>query len=276
MIMSGLSGNRNILITGGTSGLGLELVNIFLAKGYNVIALGRQQISFPGYGKRFSLYTADFSDLGQVSDVTKAICDTYDPDIVINNAGILSPPDNIITVNGLEYTFQVNFLSHLLLNEIILHKWKKSHPLRIVAVMSPAYRVADMKPRIPDGSERYSAVKAYSSSKLYQVLMCEYIANKYGEPGLDCFSFNPGTFRSAIYRMQKPWFRSMYRIAAPFMRSPAKVAGILFEAVSAANYEPVSGSIYDIRNGRKNAPVLDINEKEEFMQACYQLIEPFI
>ncbi len=274
--MSGLSGNRNILITGGTSGLGLELVNIFLANGYNVIALGRQQISLPGYGERFSLYTADFADLGQVSDITKAICNNYDPDIVINNAGILSPPDNIKTVNGFEYTFQVNYLSHLLVNEIVLHKRKKSHPLRIVAVMSPAYRVADMKLRIPDGSERYSAVQAYSSSKLYLVLMCEYIANKYGGPGLDCFSFNPGTFRSAIYRMQKPWFRIMYRIAAPFMRSPAKVAGILFKTVSTLNYEPVSGSIYNIRNGRKNAPALDMKEKEIFMEACYQLIEPFI
>ena len=54
---------------------------------------------------------------------------------------------------------------------------------------------------------------------------------------LNCFSFDPGTFSSGIYRMQKRWFREMYRIAAPFMRSPVKVAKGLAELLLEDNID---------------------------------------
>ena len=44
--------SRIFLITGGTSGLGLELVHLFLEKGYNVVATGRQQINLHGIRRK--------------------------------------------------------------------------------------------------------------------------------------------------------------------------------------------------------------------------------
>jgi NADP-dependent 3-hydroxy acid dehydrogenase YdfG len=64
-----------VLITGGTSGLGLALVKLFLKKGYYVVAMGRQPLNLPGYEEKFKLFRIDFSDMDQVAIITKKICD---------------------------------------------------------------------------------------------------------------------------------------------------------------------------------------------------------
>ncbi len=268
------NGIQSILITGGTSGLGLELVRIFLNKGFNVTATGRQSIIIPGYNDRFKLFLIDFSDLHQVADSIKKICATYDFDFVINNAGILSPPDFTPTFNGLEFTFQVNYLSHLLINEIILRRAKDGHPVKIATVTSPVYRLADTNLTIYSGLTGYKPMRAYASSKLYLTLMCEFLPLRYPGMDLQCFSFNPGTFSSGIYRMQKKWFRGAYRIAAPFMRSPGKVAETLAAMLIERDVE--NGTICDIRKHFRTVPEIGKQEKETFMKVCYEIIDPFL
>ncbi|HQG62440.1 MAG TPA: SDR family NAD(P)-dependent oxidoreductase, partial [Bacteroidales bacterium] len=63
--------NKIILITGGTSGLGLELVKSFLDKGNTVIATGRRELELKSYEGKFHLYRVDFSDLKETASVTK-------------------------------------------------------------------------------------------------------------------------------------------------------------------------------------------------------------
>lgn len=48
------SHTKKILITGGTSGLGLELANCFLKKGYEVVTTGRIKKTISDSGKRFT------------------------------------------------------------------------------------------------------------------------------------------------------------------------------------------------------------------------------
>ena len=263
-----------VLVTGGTSGLGLSLVKLFLKYGYYVVAMGRQPLKLPGYEEKFKLFRIDFSDMDQVAIITKKICETCDFNFVINNAGILSPPDFTPTINGFEYTFQVNFLSHLLINEIILRKIKDDRLIKIATVTSPVYRLADTDLPAQSGVQGYRPLKVYMSSKLYLTLMCEFIPARHPGLKLQCFSFDPGTFSSGIYRMQKKWFRGMYRIASPFMRSPGKVAKTLIETLIKEEVE--NGMICDFRKRLRPVPVMDVNKKKAFMTACYDIIDPFL
>ena len=265
---------KSVLITGGTSGLGLELVKLFLKNGYFVIATGRQLIKIEEYEDKFKLIQVDFSDLNSISDTIKRITETYDCNIVINNAGVLSPPDYTSSINGFEYTLQVNYLSHLLINEIILMSAKSSDAITIAAVTSPVYRLADSDLAIARGIDIYRALRVYTASKLYLTLMCEFLPERFPELNLQCFSFDPGTFSSGIYRMQKSWFKGLYQIAAPFMRSPVKVAEILFQLLN--EKELMNGMIYDIRKRYRQVPLKDQLKKEAFRLACYNLIAPFI
>jgi NAD(P)-dependent dehydrogenase (short-subunit alcohol dehydrogenase family) len=267
------SGNHKILITGGTSGLGLQLVHRFLEAGYFVVSTGRQPVNLHRFGERYAFYRIDFSDLKQVAAETRKICKDHSFSLIVNNAGILSPPGYTETSDGLEYTFQINFLSHLLINEIFLSCSNNDNILRIAAVTSPVYRFASIRPLV-SGSAEYNPIRSYSSSKLYMTLMPEFLSSRHGLMNPECFSFDPGTFSSGIYRMQNEWFRVMYRIAAPFMRSPVKIAKVLADIMLNTDIE--HGSIYDSSYRQKSPPAIDKEEKAVFIESCYKLIDPFL
>ncbi|MCK7521452.1 MAG: hypothetical protein MZV64_29070 [Ignavibacteriales bacterium] len=108
---------------------------------------------------------------------------------MINNAGILSHPEFIRTIDGHEMTFQVNYLAHLLINEIVINKRKPLKPLIIAATTSPVYRMANVKVIASQSKAGYKSVNAYASSKLYLALMCRYLSEKYAGKEVKCFSF---------------------------------------------------------------------------------------
>jgi NAD(P)-dependent dehydrogenase (short-subunit alcohol dehydrogenase family) len=264
------SGTGNVLITGGTSGLGLELVRIFLNKGYSVVATGRQTTEIPGFEDKFRLFKVDFSNLKQCAITFGQICDFFRFDLVINNAGILSPPGFTLTSDGYEYTFQVNFLAHLLLNEMIVSKQRDASPLKIAAVTSPVYRLAGAEMSSSQSKSGYKPLKAYSESKLFLALMCRHLALKYHDQEIIFVSFDPGTFSSGIYRMQGSIFRSLYRIAAPFMRKPSTVATALSEILDKKNL--LNGTLYNLKKRTTYLPEPDSSIIETFWADCYEKI----
>jgi retinol dehydrogenase 12 len=236
------TGSGKVLITGGTSGLGFAIVNQFLDEGYDVVATGRNLTKTPSCSTRFTFIKTDFGDLKQTSRTLKKVCRDCRFDIVINNAGVLGKPEFLFTDDGFEYTFQVNFLAHLLINEIILNEIVPDRPLKIAAVISPVYRIADKELAIRYRSKEYKPFKAYSGSKLLLALMCSYLPLKYPNYNLRCICYDPGVFRSEIFRMQKEWFRVLYRIAAPVMRDPAIVAREFYHIIRKEDL--VNGIIY--------------------------------
>jgi NAD(P)-dependent dehydrogenase (short-subunit alcohol dehydrogenase family) len=263
-----------VLITGGTSGLGLELVKLFLRSGYYVITTGRHHIEIPGFDEKYKVIVVDFSDLVKVAEFAKKICSIHCFDIVVNNAGVFSPPRFIKTVNGLEYSFQVNFIAHLLLNEVILSTNDEGRVLRIASVTSPVHRLAGNKLSALKNEEGYSVLKAYSSSKLYLTFLKEVLENRFPDLNFKCISFDPGTFSSGIYRNQKKWFRIMYIIAAPFMKSPTGVARRLFDIL--VKEEIIDGAIYGSGTKIGFAPDVDQEVKSDFFNACNVIVKPFL
>jgi short-subunit dehydrogenase len=266
---------KNILITGGTSGLGLELVKHYLSKSYNVYTTGRDLKNVVYSNERFHFMAVDFSDLSRVAEVIYHLNEqVISFDIIINNAGILSPPVYIETKDGYEYSFQVNFLSHLLLDEIILNNSKSTGFPFLASITSPVYSYMRNIPDIYVDRSDYKAFKSYVSSKFSLVLLGIYLSDKYKENYLRCISFNPGTFSSGICRMQKSWFKRMYSIASPFMRNPSKVAGILTEILQ--EQEIISGAVYRDKNSFRIPDNIDKEATENFMTKCYELIESYI
>ena len=263
--------NQTVLVTGGTSGLGLELVRLFLNRGYYVIATGRQSLDLPGYEDRFKLYGVDFSDLHQTANVIKEICDNHSFGLVINNAGVLSPPGYIPTKDGFEYTFQVNYLSHLLINEIIIKRFGGFRPLRIAAVTSMVYKLAKSELGLCREEADYNPLKAYSDSKLLLVHMCRHMAIQHQNIDLRCFSLDPGVFDSSIYRMQNPLFRFLYRIAAPFMRKPSYVASVLADILTRTDFS--NGAVYNIRKRIRHLPEINIPFINVFREECYKMLK---
>ena len=264
----------NILITGGTSGLGLELVKLFLHNGFYVVITGRKSVNIAGFEDKFRFYLVDFSNLGNTASVIKEICDTFNFDLVINNAGILSPPYFIKTDDGYEYTYQVNFLSHLLINEIIIQHHNKIRPLKIAAVTSTAYRIAIPNLKSLQDNNAYRPFKAYSNSKLYLVLMCRHLSVKYHDRKIYFLSFDPGVFSSGIYRMQSELFRKLYKVASPFMKKPTAIARVLSEILTGSNI--ANGAVYDIKKRIRNLPEIEPSVAMAFWNETFNIIVPYL
>ena len=263
-----------VLVTGGTSGLGLSIVKLFLRKGYEVVATGRQPVIIHENAGRFTFLMTDFSSLKQTEVAAKNLSRNFKFDIVINNAGVLSPPDFLLTVDGFEYTFQVNFLSHLLLNEIILCSARPGKPVRILNVTSMVYRIAENQFKIPDSESGYRPLKAYANSKLYLALMCVHLPDRYPAMNLKCIAFDPGIFNSGIYRMQKKWFRVMYRAGALFMKSPEITAIRIGKILEREDL--INGTIYQSVNRKKKIPAIENKATSDFWNECYKVIGPFL
>lgn len=266
--------SRKVLITGATSGLGLSLVNHFQSKDYEVVGTGRNLKDLSDANEKFKFLPVDFSSLENTALNIKQISSTFRFDIIINNAGVLSPPDLQITKDGFEYSFQVNFLAHLLLNEIILRNTGHERLIKIISIVSPAYKVADRHFDFKYINSRYRPFKAYANAKLYLSLMCSYLPDRHRLLNLRCFGFDPGVFRSGIYRMQKEWFRISYGFAAPLMRNPDKIAAKFYETISTTDL--VNGTIYRHDGKTERLPDIAEDDANHFWSECYRIIEPYM
>ncbi len=268
---TGLNGKK-VLLTGGTSGLGSELVRKLLGRGCYVVATGRRTGDFTHDNLRYVV--VDFCDLRSVATtVEKVVEEEGGFDIVINNAGVLSPPGFIKTVDGFEYSFQVNFLAHLLLNEIVLSKTDFHRDILIVAVTSPVYRIVSRDLIVMTERDVYKPFRAYSLSKLYMALMCQHLPERFRSRKLICIGFDPGVFSSGIYRMQNAFFRFLYHVAAPFMKKPGLLAGCLTEMIE--NNSVQSGNIYDCRQKERRIPDVEYTVRDLFWKDCYNRLVEF-
>jgi len=209
---------ERVIITGGTSGLGLELVKLFLERGSEVLSLGRSKgkLVHPLH----TFYKCDFASLGDVRETARQIaeeCKTIN--LIINNAGILSPPEHTKSIDGFELSYQVNFLAHVYFYQLLMERGILNNTM-VINTTSPIRTHGKLEQDWIFNKNAYGSIKAYASTKLYMSLFSSHIASK----GLASYAFDPGTFRSGIYRAQKPWFHTLYKIGAPFLIHSKHVA----------------------------------------------------
>lgn len=167
-----------ILITGSTGGLGREVARRLASQGAHVIIHGRNQergmemvAEIEGEGKGSArFYAADFASLDQIRSFAEAILRDYDRlDVLVNNAGVGSTPnERLLSEDGHEYRFQVNYLAGFLLTHMLLPRLLASTPSRIINVSSIAQRPIDFDDVMLE--HNFSGGRAYAQSKLAQVM----------------------------------------------------------------------------------------------------------
>ena len=108
---------RNVLVTGGASGIGLAIVKQFLQAGANVlvndideVALGAVMPQLANYAGRAAHYAGDLSYPACISGMVAATVETFGTlDVLVNNAGIYSPtPLDRLDPDVVERMFAVN------------------------------------------------------------------------------------------------------------------------------------------------------------------------
>jgi uncharacterized oxidoreductase len=135
---------KTILITGGTSGIGLEAAKQFLANGAKVIITGRNQTKLDTAKKIYPALIAIKSDVANADDAQMLFNQVEELggiDILYNNAGIISPPLNLGVASeknfeAAENEINTNYLGVIRLNNLFIEMLKSRKESAIINTTS--------------------------------------------------------------------------------------------------------------------------------------------
>src|ERR1700754_2667626 len=169
-----LSGKLAV-VTGSNSGLGLGLATRLSAAGADVTMAVRnrakgesaiEQIRATVPNAKLTIKSLDLSSLASVNALGEEVNAEGGPiDILINNAGIMQPPNRETTVEGFELQFGGNHLGHFALTGHLLPLLRAAGAARVTMLSSSAARLGGINFDDPQWKDRYNATGAYAQSK---------------------------------------------------------------------------------------------------------------
>ncbi|BBY01473.1 SDR family oxidoreductase [Mycobacterium seoulense] len=171
-----LSGKLAI-ITGANSGLGFGLARRLAAAGADVVMAIRNrakgekaidEIRKTVPDAKLTIKSLDLSSLAAVAALAEQLNAEGRPvDILINNAGVMTPPERDTTADGFELQFGSNHLGHFALTGHLLPLLRAAAKARVVSLSSLAARQsAKIHFDDPQFEKSYAAMSAYGQSKL--------------------------------------------------------------------------------------------------------------
>lgn len=170
-----------LAVVTGTGGLGYETALVLAQRGAEVILAGRNErkgqdalrkiLDFvAGASARFELL--DLADLASVTAFSNRMLAADRPvDLLINNAGVMTPPKRRTTIDGFELQLGTNYLGHFALTAQLLPLLQRGRAPRVVEVSSGAHRLGGAIHFDDLQWERaYKPWGAYAQSKLAMLM----------------------------------------------------------------------------------------------------------
>lgn len=168
---------KNIIITGTSRGIGLELALQFATEGHQVLALSRK---IPKVFEKFNNIKAisvDLTNKLELENVSNFLKNWKNIDVLIHNAGaLLLKPFEEITSKEFENIYKINVFGVANLTQICIPLLQKNSHVVTISSMGGI-----------QGSMKFAGLSAYSSSKGAVITLSELLAEEYKEKGI---SFN--------------------------------------------------------------------------------------
>lgn len=258
-----------IVITGGTSGIGL-LTAITLAKqgahlvltarnkAKAAIALGAIKNASPGTS--VDIHYADFTRLKEVAAVAVEIGARYARiDALVNNAGVHAFEQRV-TDDGFAEMVSVNYFAPWLLTNILRDRLLQSAPSRIVTVSSEASRrsggLVPSRDLIETGKfGSLGSSRVYGKTKLMDIMFSMELARQLKETGVTANCIDPGFNVTELGRELS--------FAAPLEKilnwlkigNPQRGADMLTKFVSDPHFLEVSGGYFSVKDAKALIPI---------------------
>ena len=243
-----------ILVTGATSGIGLEACVALARRGARIAMVGRDparteavraDVMARSGSPEVSHFLCDFSSQAAIRGFADSFRASHDRlDVLVNNAGGVHKRRRL-TGDGIEMTFAVNHLGYFLLTNLLLDLVVRSAPARVVTVASIAHHSGTLDFEDLGFERGYSIMRAYSRSKLANVLFAAELARRLDGTGVTSNSLHPGSVATNIWSGAPLWAKPFIAI---FLRrsciSPAQGAERVVRLAADPALEGVTGKYF--------------------------------
>ena len=197
------------VVTGGNSGIGAVTAKTLALTGMKVILCARNPTSAqkvvdeiaPGCRDNVEIQQLDLSDMASIDAAAEAIKARGVPiDVLVNNAGILSPLKRTVTAQDIELTFGVNHVGHHMLTRLLLPTLRPDGG-RIVTVASEAHRSGTNTEFWK--RDNYVSIREYGDSKLANILFAKRLQELCVQEGMSSVTsvcLHPGVIGTGLWR----------------------------------------------------------------------------
>ncbi|XP_078168537.1 NAD(P)-binding Rossmann-fold superfamily protein [Carex rostrata] len=257
--------NLTAVITGGTSGIGLETARVLAKRGMTVVVGARdvkrgkevrERIVGESPAAQIHVLELDLSSLTSIRCFASRFLALNLPlNILINNAGKFSRKLQL-TQDKYEMTFATNYLGHFVLTEALLPKMEETVKEtgmqgRVINVSSMIHKWVNpqgfhlhhmLKPK------EYNATRAYSQSKLANILHTREIAKQLKEKKVKITinAVHPGIVKTGIIRDHKGFLTDcIFFIASRLLKSASQGAATTCYVALSPKLEGISGKYFE-------------------------------
>jgi NAD(P)-dependent dehydrogenase (short-subunit alcohol dehydrogenase family) len=176
---------QTVVITGGTTGLGLETATALASAGAHVVITARSEDKARAAGP-FDHVVLDLADLDSVRAGASQLGHV---DVLVNNAGVMYTPFER-TAQGFELQLGTNHIGHFVLTDAV-------QPARVVNLSSGGHRASDIHWDDPNYEQRpYDKFEAYGQSKTANILFTRELAKR----GTHALAVHPGMIITELGR----------------------------------------------------------------------------
>jgi len=244
------------VITGSTEGIGYEGALAISSAGWNVIIMGRNaqkgaeaitKILQINPNAKVSFEKIDLADLSSIkSFASRMIAKGKAINLLINNAGVMTPPNRLETKDGFELQFGTNHIGHFALTAQLLPLLRKAPDARVVTVSSIANRGGIINFDDLQSTSSYVPGKAYSQAKIANLMFALELQRKSKKHGwgITSIASHPGVSRTnLLITGAGGWsVAGMVRTFLPFLFQPSSQGAL--PTLYAATSPEAKGGLY--------------------------------
>ncbi len=201
---------KTVLITGASTGLGLETALTLAGAGARIIMAARPgakldaaaasvKEKFPA--NQIDAVALDLTDFDSIRACAAAVMNLTDKlDLLINNAGIMAVPFGR-TPAGCELQFGTNHIGHFLLTNLLVPLLLKTGKARVVNLSSGGHKHSPVDfDDIHWQTREYSKWGAYGQAKTANALFTVALQKRLGDKGVSVFAVHPGAIPTELGR----------------------------------------------------------------------------
>jgi retinol dehydrogenase 14 len=218
------------LVTGANAGIGKEICLGLARLGAHVIMVCRNaergsaamtEIREKSGNCTVDMIVADLASQKQVRRLAADYASSYGQlHVLVNNAGVVMDR-RVLTEDGIEATFAVNYLAYFLLTNLLIPVMKCSAPGRVVNIASQAHRTARLDFENLQGQKSYNRDNSYAQSKLADIIFTYELARRLDGTGITVNCVCPGAVYSTLWEDSSRAVNAFFKL---FMKRPEEGA----------------------------------------------------